>query len=235
MGTDLPTPEGLEFGPQTFEKLDLTRLNSGVVPVVVIDDKSIECIGTAFNISPGGLWVTARHILEGRKGGFELLAEKPGSWMALLWIGSGVGYDVPELLGGPIHVAQVTIDPTNGSDLALLQTSPTGIQFPVFRVSARIPKAETIILGMGYAEFKVNSDISTDELRKIYIEPNFHASTGTITQVYPEGRDNFKDLDGNFTGKLPTACFETSARFDKGMSGGPVVDPTGSDMRRHLH
>jgi hypothetical protein len=81
---------------------------------------------------------------------------------------------------------------------------------------------------VGYARFEVESDVSRDDFREILIEPNFHVSAGGITQTFPGGRDTFKDLDGNYTGKLPTACFETSARFDPGMSGGPVMDENGS-------
>jgi hypothetical protein len=79
------------------------------------------------------------------------------------------------------------------------------------------------ILGLGYARHRVRID---ENIPIIHAENNIHASSGEVLQLYEYGRDTFKDLDGNFTGKLPTVCFETSARFDSGMSAGPVLDPT---------
>jgi S1-C subfamily serine protease len=229
MGSDLPTGVGMEFDGQAFVKMDLTQWNSKVVPIVVIDPDRIRCVGTAFNISPDGVWITARHVIDWA---IEIVTNTPDAYIAVLWVGSGGAEDVPDLLGGPIHVAQIAKDDANGSDLALLQAGLLRAGEPYYtphvRLSARIPKKGTHILGLGYALFDVESDISNLDAREVLIEPNFHASTGEITQVYPQGRDTFKDLDGNYMGKLPTACFETSARFDAGMSGGPVFDDAGS-------
>lgn len=227
VGTDLPSGNK-RIGLQTFEKLELSKSNSSVVPVVVITAETIHCVGTAFCISSRGLWVTARHVVEGRHGALALRDQNPGSRIALIWVGSGLEHDVPELLGGAVVVRRIARHPASGSDLALLEAGRPNIEFPPLQLSARLPVAGTPILGLGYARLDVESDIKTGQMRNVNIEPNFHVSTGRVLQLFHDGRDTFKDLDGNFTGKLPTVCFETSARFDSGMSGGPVLDPIGS-------
>jgi hypothetical protein len=226
MGSDLPSPVGMEFDANSFVTLDkLTTFSSVVIPVVVADTKRIQCVGTAFNISPDGIWVTARHVI---KFALDLVAQRPGASIGLLWAASGDGENVPDLLGGFMAVAQGTHDDANGSDLGLMKAGVLKggkrYTFPIVRLSARVPKVGTHILAMGYSRFNVKSDITIKNLREIYFEPNFSVSTGEVLQVFPEGRDTFRDLDGRPTGQLPTVCFETSARFDPGMSGGPVFD-----------
>jgi hypothetical protein len=226
METDLPTGEGMEFDVDSFVTLDhLTQFNSVVVPVLVDDRERIRCVGTAFNISPDGVWVTARHVIDWA---VEIVADNPDAYIALLWVGSGEGEDVPDLLGGMIPVSHFTKDDANGSDLALLRAGMLKdgerYTFPISRLSARVPKVGTHVLAMGYARFNVKSDTSTKELRELVFQHNFSVSTGEVLQVFREGRDTFRDLDGNYTGRLPTVCFESSARFDPGMSGGPVFD-----------
>jgi hypothetical protein len=225
MGSELPTGEGMEIDAQAFVKMGLTKFNSVVVPVLVIGPGLMQCVGTAFNISAGGLFVTARHVIDEA---LKFQGETPDSAIYVFWVGSGKGEDVPDLLGGRVRVIHYCKDDGNGSDLALLRAGMLRdgepYAFPTVPLSARLPKVGTHILALGYARFKVESDVSNEQLRKILIEPNFHATTGEITQVFPGGRDTFRDEEGNFTGKLPTGCFETSARFDAGMSGGPVFD-----------
>ena len=108
MGSDLPTGEGMEFDADSFVTLDkLTQFNSVVVPVVVVDPQRIQCVGTAFNISPDGVWVTARHVIDWA---IELVAKRPGAYIAVLWVGSGEAEDVPDLLGGIANVSHFTKD-----------------------------------------------------------------------------------------------------------------------------
>lgn len=227
MGTDLPRSEPIVIGVPEFREIDdASTLNSSIVPVVVItkEPETIVCVGTAFCIASRGLWVTARHVLEGRGGAYEIRDRHPNSFIAILWVGSGVGHDVPELLGGVIPVRFMVRHPASGSDLALLGAGRPNLDFPAIQLTARLPVEAVPVLGLGYANFRVRVDSN----KVIHVENNIHASSGEVLQLYANGRDTFVDLDGNFTGKLPAPCFETSARFDAGMSGGPVLDPTDS-------
>ena len=202
----------------------------------------ITCVGTAFNISPCGLWVTAKHVVDYAT---ELIELNPKGALYLQWVEpeeSGVLSDreseklghLPQPLrrGAMIAVTHFTKDDPGNSDLALLRAGMLvdnkPREFPMVRLSARVPKPGTKILAQGYARFTVASDTTTDNLREIAFNHNFSVSTGQVLEVYPQGRDTLQDLDGNYTGKLPTVCFETSARFEPGMSGGPVMDEAGA-------
>lgn len=228
MGKDLPAPNLAHIGHQSFDALQLTTANSSVVPLVVVTQDSIYPVGTAFCVSPSGIWVTARHVLEGRDGAIAIRDRNPKSHIAILWIGSGSKYNVSTYTGGTLQVRSFTRHPDSGTDLALLVTVKKNVEFPALTLSARLPNENTPISGFGYAQIKVGATEERPINRVINIEPNLNVSTGTVLSLYKDGRDTFKDLDGNFTGKLPTVCFETSARFDAGMSGGPVLDPLGA-------
>ena len=86
MGSDLPSPDGMEFGENAFEHLTLSMVHSAVVPVLVIGADVIRCVGTAFNIAPDGVWVTAAHVIDEA---LVIAHNSPGSYVALLWTGSG--------------------------------------------------------------------------------------------------------------------------------------------------
>jgi hypothetical protein len=226
MGKELPHSEPIEIGIPEFRELELSTLYSNIVPVVVIttEPRTIICVGTAFCIGSRGLWVTARHVLEGRGGAYDIQKRHPRSYIAILWVGSGIGQDIPELLGGVIPVQFMVRHPASGSDLALLGARRPNVEFPAIQLTARLPVETVPVLGLGYPNFTV----AVDDNDVIHVDNKLHASSGEVLQLYPNGRDTFVDLDGNFTGKLPAPCYETSARFDGGMSGGPVLDPTNS-------
>ena len=216
MGSDLPTPRGV-IGETAFVELGLTTWSSAVVPVVVISPTMIRCIGTAFNISPFGVWVTAGHVMDEAN---DVVTRTPDSNVALVWVGSGAGESVPDLLGGAIPINFCYRRP--GSDLALLRTdlltNGEPYRLPHLRLGARMRRVGTPIAGLGYTRFDIENDTTDADGRRIAVESNFHISTGDITRLYPERRDS---------AMLPSACFETSARFDGGMSGGPVVGKDG--------
>ncbi len=216
----------MEFAVDSFTTLHrYSEFNSVVVPVLVNDGKKLRCVGSAFNISPSGLWVTARHVIDD--------AIKRDRWVHiwLLWSEPAIGSLDPRRSGALIPVTHFTKDDANGSDLGLLRAgileNNVRHEFPYARLSARVPKTGTRVLAMGYANFEVSSDSTTRNIRRMAFRHGFSVSTGRVLEVYREGRDTFRDLDGRPTGMLPTACFQTSARFDPGMSGGPVMDETG--------
>ncbi len=225
MGTDLPSPEGTPIGVEQFKKLELSTANSSVVPIVVVTADAMYCVGTAFCISSLGLWVTARHVLDGRGGAIELKKQNEGSYLAILWVGSGTGHDVPELLGGIVPISAITRHPVNLTDLALLRAHRPNVEFPPLTLSAILPLVDMPIIGAGYPQLEITSDVTQGQQRFMNIEPNLHTSSGKVSQIFKNGRNKHIDLDGNFSGMLPTVCFETSARFDAGMSGGPVLNP----------
>lgn len=96
MGNDLPPLWVTDPGHGGLTSLPRSVLQSVVVPIVVIADGIMEGIGTAFNIAPGGLWVTARHVMDDVENACEI---NPGAEPYLMWVGSGAGKDVPDLEG----------------------------------------------------------------------------------------------------------------------------------------
>jgi hypothetical protein len=221
VGSELPSAAGMSFDLESFTKIpELTDLNSRVLPVLVVSPTMLACVGTAFLIAPGGVAVTARHVID------EALVrvdQESGAYVAVMWVGSGTDVDdVRDLLGGLIAVHQRAVD-GNKSDLALIRISTLYRQgefypLPTLTLSSRLPKRGNII-ALGYTKFDVESDTTTQTERLVTIAQDLHYSTGRITEVYPDGRD---------ATMLPTACFETSARFDAGMSGGPVFGEDGT-------
>jgi len=103
MGSELPTGEGMEIDAQAFVKMGLTKFNSVVVPVLVIGPGLMQCVGTAFNISAGGLFVKARHVIDEA---LKIQGERRIrlSLCVMGRVGSGKGEDVPDLLGGRVRV-----------------------------------------------------------------------------------------------------------------------------------
>jgi hypothetical protein len=71
------------------------------------------------------------------------------------------------------------------------------------------------ITAFGFAESSVAYSSSDSTPR---IEINARASTGIVAEVHHDIRD---------TSRLPFPCYRTNARFDGGMSGGPVFDSAG--------
>lgn len=220
VGSDLPSAAGMVFDQDFAEISELTDLNSRVLPVLVVSSTMLACVGTAFLIAPGGVAVTARHVIDEA---VERVEQNPGAEVAVLWVGSGSDVDdIQDLLGGLIPVYQRAVD-GNRSDLALLRISTIrrdgGVYaLPILRLSAGLPRRGRKLCALGYTKFEVESDTTALDQRLITIAQDLHYSTGEIIKVYPDGRD---------TTMLPTACFETSARFDPGMSGGPVFGPEG--------
>lgn len=128
--TDLGRLEGLDIGSDLFVTLDdLSDYNSVVVPVLADDGgETIRLTGSAFNIHPLGLWVTARHVIE------EAVSIRRDARVYLLWAGpetigappSWLNWDevpahTPHRRGALLPVAGWTKHDNNGSDLALLR------------------------------------------------------------------------------------------------------------------
>jgi hypothetical protein len=144
--------EGMEFDLDSFVTLDgLTELNSCVVPVLVDDGgEKIRVAGSAFNIHPHGLWVTARHVIEDaiknhRDAHIYLLWTDPevSTEAAPPWLDSDDVPHSPLRLGALVSVNRFTKDDSGGSDLALLRAGMLRdgepYMFPVCRLSAAFP------------------------------------------------------------------------------------------------
>ena len=117
MGKDFDKLGPIDVSKEKFQELPLSVLQSAIMPVIVIEPDSIALIGTAFNVAPAGVLITARHVVEEA---FERCRQWDGAYIAVLWMASGAEYDdVSDLLGGPIRVVLAQINQNH--DVAILQ------------------------------------------------------------------------------------------------------------------
>ncbi len=214
MGNELDPLGQIDLAQGRFQELPLSNLQSVILPVVVLREHTVTLLGTAFNIAPAGLFVTAKHVAEEA---LTICSNEPNAWIAVIWMKSGVGYeDVPDLLGGQLPVRLIQINEFH--DVALLQIAGLlengqPVAFPTLGIDTRIPSVGTAILGIGYTKMDVHEHENSTAMRYITATQSCYASHGEVTCVYPEGRDSVM---------IPFPAFENSARFDPGMSGGPV-------------
>lgn len=104
-------------------------------------------------------------------------------------------------------------------DIALLRLAkPPEIEwsdlapYPTLRLMP--PDVGTLIEALGYPDGSANR--RPDGVVELHTWPR--VSTGTVQEVHGQHRDSLL---------LKYPCFQVNARFDHGMSGGPVVDPEG--------
>jgi hypothetical protein len=111
------------------------------------------------------------------------------------------------------------------SDLALLHLAPWGHTAkqspdPAFgiRMKGLLPVPQSRIAGFGYHSSKTSITRHADGNYHLDLNDIPQATTGVVTAVFPDGRDR---------GMYPFPCFQVNAKFNSGMSGGPVFDETG--------
>lgn len=194
-----------------------------IMPIVAILDGEIVPQGTGFVISPDGFLITAKHVLEGfanpkikRRDGKGFYREY--SLNSLYTSNVKHGDKNQFYLGGLLPIERVWF--SNESDIAFcwiriptLNDAP--LKLPSVKLSPGIPKIGEHILGFGY--YKSNGSVIVNN--KCSLEQNTAFTQGVINEVYPLKRDSCM---------LNFPCFRTSARFEAGMSGGPIFNEKGS-------
>jgi S1-C subfamily serine protease len=194
-----------------------TQIQEGVMPLLAKDGDSFVIVGTGFIISHFGLMMTATHVIE--------YAE---SFKIRTLNDAGEYYDHTEmfaffisrqgerLIGDLIPIQKVWYCDEHDIGLCFLQETHfegKRVYFPQFILSPGIPKEGERIIAFGYPYNKVeaNSDLIK------YFHKNAYAR-GHIIKVHEKQHD---------FGKFNFPCFRTEARFDHGMSGGPIFNENG--------
>ena len=196
-----------------FHSLPLTRLQSVVLPVLVIKPDTVERIGTAFMIAKHGVLLTAGHVvLEAQR----MVDESPGSWAAVLWIHPDFGPNDSQLIGGPVPVRFMHF--STDHDVAAIQIPQVlqngkPIDYPTVALDMRTPETDSRIFGVGYTKMTVTRFQNSPELLDVCVDQSIHGSDGSIVEVFRTKRDS---------SMMPFPSFQTTARFDPGMSGGPT-------------
>lgn len=202
-------------------------LRQSVMAVVAYKGKEHHFLGTCFAISNHGLVLTARHVLEGiiRFSGankFEEDNDLDGWWFAALYVGEDHPEQPRTRIGGPLPAIKAHFNPH--LDIALLSLNvrtnrETGgmLQIPACCLSPGFPSTGDEIVGYGW--HSMSWENATDGVHDFKADQRISATRGTVNQIHYPLRDR---------GSHDFPCFETSARFDAGMSGGPIFNDAGN-------
>jgi hypothetical protein len=93
------------------------------------------------------------------------------------------------------------------------------LHVPGFPLSPGIPEENEECFGLGYHSGLWRSRTEKVEQRTLQVTQTFSAARGYVEEIYFPQRD---------AAVLPFPSFRTSARFEAGMSGGPVIGKRGT-------
>lgn len=211
----------------TFNTIGLTtRFSEFVFLLIGTDGEVASPLGSGFFIAPG-MAMTARHVIKGFWEEFQIYQKFPKlkteieanfKVLALQFFGDksepAVWYIEKTWISEFTDTAFLYLKPYN--DKAKSYMSLDQLELSMFE-----PRVGGRIFAFGYPNSKVKLQNSKDETQatlsvKWELAPTL--STGEITAVYERYRDR---------GLLNFPVLETNARFDHGMSGGPVFNDKG--------
>lgn len=205
-----------------------STVQQAVMPVVSIVDSQIIPLGTGFMIAADGLMMTAKHVVDAAVAKTVRRLNPEGQYYdhfelyALYVTSERHGDNNEQFFGGIWPIDKVWASSELDIALCWLRSATRNdkaVHFTIVRLSPGIPRAGSGILGFGYHEMagsaiqSVPTGNSTVEYRQ-----NTAHTRGSIIEVYPVSRD---------AGMLSFPCFRTDARFDHGMSGGPIFNEAG--------
>lgn len=189
--------------------------------LVEFPNSETHVIGTATVIS-GFLAITAKHVLEdivSRFGTAEIEQNRHEirEYAVRLY----------QILPGPEYAIWNIVNAWTcpETDIAILQLGlhgytaphpPSSWKQPPLRATP--PPIGSAIVGFGYRNSVVETT-PNDCGYHLDLNDEPIASTGEVEDILPEG---------NPAGRFSFPCFRVNARFDGGMSGGPVIDTAGN-------
>jgi S1-C subfamily serine protease len=181
----------------------------------VQDDEVSYLWGSACLMSPW-LAITASHVIKDYSKHIEGKEAEPGfserTYELLTLVVTDQGKTTIPLFVGPVWY-------NDGTDIAVLQLLPAGPMSPdhiweVPVLELLPPKVGSRIAAFGYPR----SSVTMKEPSHFVAQTDARTASGTVTKVHEQYRDK---------SMLKFPCFETNARFDPGMSGGPVLNEQG--------
>jgi len=186
------------------------------LPLISAQGDQWHIMGTSVMVTPG-LALTARHVIHDCLKYYEGLdaGSLPGGrnidvtfTMEAVQFLSGsdaVRWWVKRIYCSAItDVAFLEMQPLFDWDKILIRSK---VELNLFQ-----PEPQSRIAAFGYPKGVITLDANSVE-----VALNPHTAIGEVVEVHRRGRDS----------RLPFPTFRTNARFDAGMSGGPVFDETG--------
>lgn len=203
-----------------FERQDPTTALSEIALRLVVNfySDAPEVVGTA-TVMCHHLLVTAKHVFRGIWDSEPITAEPRvtiDKHVVALQVLPGREYAV-------WNVTEGIADPA--SDIALLRlgSDPAGSSNNCHRwkqpyINPFAPEVGERVAAFGYRHGRVRVSNNAQGSHHVDLDDEPITSVGVIRQIFEWGRDRVM---------LPFPCYRVSARFDGGMSGGPVFDETG--------
>ena len=218
--------QGVSFESGDFQLLGKgqfhpTQVNT--MPVVHYVEGMAHPLGTCFVVGNEGIAITARHVIEEAFGryiseGATNVVIPPEERLCAIYCSNDFDSVTGHFIGGPLPIAKIWFN--RGFDIAVLQllvptdvTTGNRLYLPAAQLSPGLPKAGEYIFGFGYHSMKWGS-----EEDRVLVHQHYAASRGLVQEIHFPKRDSFF---------LPFPCFQTTARFDGGMSGGPIISQSG--------
>jgi S1-C subfamily serine protease len=205
----------------SFKRTELRSVITSHGVVVALDDgEELRPHGSGFFVAPQ-LILTARHVVE------EYWKHKTQQYSVPIGLHK-CGFQIVVLnFPGNQAIAAVwaarKIWTSPLTDVAFIHVVPASKEAEKYawpgsvRICPLPPSVGERIVGFGYP----NSSAKLISRRpQQHITWNFrpHTTIGEVTGVFPEKRDSVM---------LNFPCFQTNARFDGGMSGGPILNSAG--------
>jgi hypothetical protein len=227
---ELPSTEHIG---STFTNLEANGHPSEqlIVPIYVVQDNVVVPIGTGFFIQRHGLLMTAAHVVK------EILLDVESSLKltsaslvvknstyALFPVFAEGTTDNPTYTAAPIVRAKWLKELDIGiCQMAELKLNGQRALFSHLQLSLTLPKPGDDIFAIGYHDlnaptFEINETTGSSQIHPNKFKRSKSLALGKVIEVYPESRDR---------GQLFFPCFQTDARFESGMSGGPVFNKAG--------
>jgi S1-C subfamily serine protease len=195
-----------------------------VLPLVAIVDDVVYPVGTAFAIHPEGILMTAAHVLEYAASFARPIRRADGTTylhyeLYALYMSDQQSSPLA-LFGGPLPVDKVWAAAEHDVAVTLARLPYNAetrqkLRLRTARLRPRPPKVGDHIAAFGYRAMEASRILE----RRVTYKQETAISTATVTEVFDETRDR---------GAANFPCFHVDARFDHGMSGGPIFEESGA-------